>query len=72
MNASVITSVAVARQAFRREYAYPDARQVSSPIEVEGRTRVVVFVAGPNALTPKKYPKTVAGSARGIRARPYA
>jgi hypothetical protein len=69
--AAVIVVVGrVARQAFRHEYDYADAAQVSSPIDVEGRMRVVVFVAAPNARTPKKYPKTVAESdARGIRAR---
>lgn len=47
-----------ARQAIRREYHYPNAPQVSEPIEIEGRERRVVFVAGP-AARRAKYPKTV-------------
>ena len=61
--AAVIVVVGrVARQAFRAVYSYPDKPQVSSPREFEGRTRVVVFVAAPNAQKPKKYAKTVSES----------
>jgi hypothetical protein len=48
----------VARQEFRRMYDYPDAPQISRPISIGGRERIVVFVAGPNAQR-SKYPKTV-------------
>jgi hypothetical protein len=49
-----------ARLEIRREYSYPHNRQVSEPMEIEGRTRLIVFIAGPNARTGRTaYPKTV-------------
>jgi hypothetical protein len=58
--ASVICVVGrVARLQIRGEYDYPHNRQVSEPMPIEGRERVIVFVAGPNARGRTAYPKTV-------------
>jgi hypothetical protein len=45
----------------RRMLSYDDARQVSEPLELAGRKRLIVFVSGPNAREGRaKYPKSVA------------
>jgi hypothetical protein len=66
--ASVICVVGrVARMQIRREYTYPDARQISEPMEIEGRERLIVFVSGPNARAGRTaYPKTVPEDAVGV------
>jgi hypothetical protein len=50
----------VARMAIRSAYSYPDAPQISEPMKIEGRERLLVFVSAPNAREGKlAYPKTV-------------
>jgi hypothetical protein len=50
--------------AIRSAYSYPDAAQISKPIKIEGRERLLVFVSAPNALEGKlAYPKTVSDDA---------
>jgi len=55
----------------RREFSYPDDRQVSEPMEIEGRERLIVFVAAPNARGGRTvYPKSVSeGEVAAIRAQ---
>ena len=64
--AVICVSGRVARQAIRREYSYPDDRQVSEPMEIEGRKRLVVFVAAPASKGRTAYPKTVPDEMIGI------
>jgi hypothetical protein len=46
--------------AIRSAYSYPDAPQISEPMKIEGRERLLVFVSAPNAREGKlAYPKTV-------------
>jgi hypothetical protein len=56
-----------ARMAIRDAYSYPDAPQVSKPMEIVGRKRLLVFVSGPAAWEGKlAYPKTVPEEIVGV------
>jgi hypothetical protein len=55
-----------ARMAIRGTYSYPNAPQVSAPIEIEGRERLIVFVSAPSAYEGRlAYSKTVPDEAVG-------
>jgi hypothetical protein len=54
--ALIIVYGAKARNAVRSEFDYPDAGVLSRPLDIEGVTRCVVFLAHPNSRQ-SKYPK---------------
>ncbi|HWQ23982.1 MAG TPA: hypothetical protein VNK94_07755 [Gaiellaceae bacterium] len=49
-----------ARHAVRTELGYPNAGVVSAPIDIEGRTRLLILLAHPAARGASRYPKRLA------------